>query len=353
MTSTQPFKFRHLDTIIGAFVLGSVAIVILAVAFIGSARQWFTPATEVLAASPPAPPAEREFLEDLAESLKPGLPVEMGGRAVGAVLGAEVRDGGLRLRLRIANRALAQLHRGIVGPEGRSGEARVVIKAPLAPFMGQPAVVLKPGSAGPQGWLEDDWHRHQPLPLAPPKDTAAIAKQVLLTVDRRLDPLLAAATDLLTETRQMVAELRAARLPEQAGAVLGELRERALLARLDALLQRAEAVAGQVQAIAAETERLARGLNEGRGLAGRVIADERLAADLSAIVAELKAISVELRRAAPAAPGLAQGAESLLADVQRLVDGLERHWLLRPFVSAPAEGRLDPPGIVAPPEGRP
>ncbi|MCS6970896.1 MAG: hypothetical protein RMM29_07930 [Planctomycetota bacterium] len=350
MTATQPFKFRYLDAIIGAFALGAVTIVVIAIALIGSARQWFTVTTEVFAVSPLLPAAESEFFEDLAESIKPGVPVEMSGSQVGEVIAAEFRDGILRLRLAIANRALAQLHRGELTPEGRRGDARIVINAPFAPFMGQPTVVLKAGSAGPKGWLEDDWHRHQPITVVPPRDTAAIAKKVLMTVEQRLEPLLVAATETLTEARAALAELRAARLPEQTGALLAEVRQRRLIERLETVLLRAEAIAGSVQNLASDAQGLVRGLGEGRGTAGRVLVDERLAQDLAGIASDIKAITGELRRAAPTAPALAEGAESLLDDVQRLVDGLRRHWLLRAYLEPRAEGRLESAGIVAAPE---
>jgi len=350
MSTQQPFKFRHLDAIVGAFVLASVGIVIAALALIGSARQWFTRATEVTASTPLARPGEGEFYEELAESLKPGTPVEMGGRAVGAIIAAEYRDNALRLRLSVADRALALLHHGIPGPGGRSGDARLAISAPLAPFMGQPGVVLKPGSAGATGWLTDEWHRNQSILIIPPKDTAAIAKKVLLAVEENLGPMMAGVTGLVTETRALVEEVRAQRLPQQAGELLAGMRERQVPQRLDALLARIETVATAAEAIAGDARRISGGLAEGRGLAGRALADDRLAADLTAIVADLRAITGELRSAAPTAPGLAEGAATLLDEVQRLVDGLNRHWLLKGYTEPGDGGRIAPPGIVEPPE---
>lgn len=341
--SSQPFKFRHLDAIVGAFVLSSVGIVLLAIVLIGASRQWFASRTTVDASTEVADAGRGEFLEEMAENLRPGTPVELAGEVVGAVAAAQAKDGFLRLRLSIADRTLAALH----------ADAKAVIKVPLAPFMGQPKVVLKAGSDGFTGWLDEQGRPRRDLPIAPPRDSTAMAMAVLKDLEGNLAPMMQSVTALLVESRALVGEVREQRIPQQAGAFIAAVNERQVPQRLDALLARVESIAASADAAAADARRITAGLAEGKGVAGRALNDQRLADDLVALAADLRAIGGELRKASPAAPALAEGAGTLLDEVKRLVDGLNRHWLLRSYTD-PGDGeRLVPSGLVEPLEATP
>lgn len=333
--SVQPFKFRHLDSIVGAFVIGAVAIAIGSFLLVGTAKSWFTGKREIVAESA-ADPTRGEFLDELSEGLRPGTPVELGGEVVGQVVAASVADGVLSMRLEVAERSLALMH----------ANAYAVIKVPLAPFMGQNRVVLKPGhGSGRPGWPKDG----PPVPIQPPRNSTAMAMAVLRDLEANLGPLLAAARGMLTEGQAMIAEVRAQRLPQQAGELLNGLRDRRVAERLDALLARTEAIAAAAEAATADARRIAAAVAAGEGLAGRAINDARLGGDVAALAGDLRAITAELRRAAPALPSLAEGGTALLDEVQRLVDGLSRHWLLRAYAAPDDPGLVVPGGIVAPP----
>lgn len=345
MSTKQPFKFRHLDSIVGAFVLSAVAIVILTLTLIGSAKQWFTKRETIQAGTATADPA----YEELVEGLKPGTPVEMGGKVVGEVVEAMTDAGRLRIRLDVARSALDRLRHGI----GGDGAAKAVINAPIASFMGQTRVVLKPGSKGDEGWMKDGWNTFNVLHVEPPRDSTAMAMSVLRDVQKNLGPMMVAITGLVEESRQLVIEVRAQRLPQQAGELLAAVRERQVPQRLDALLARIEAIAATGEAVAADVRRLSSGLAEGKGIAGRALSDAQMADDLAKLTADLRAIAAELRKAAPAVPSLAEGGGALLDEVQRLVDGMNRHWLLRGYTEPGDGGRMAPSGIVQPPEAKP
>ncbi len=360
MSTQQPFKFRHLDSIVGAFVLAAVAIVIVALALIGSAKQWFTPKTEIEARTGMAKAEDGEFYEELAANLKPGTPVELSGKVVGAVISADARAGVISLKLEIATSALELLHQGEPAGRGRAGEAKAQIKAPIATFMGQPRIVLKPGSSGVQGWTKDKWHENNALTLIPDRDTTALAMAVLRDVKDNLGPMMVKISGLVEESHKLVAEIRGQRLPQQAGELIAALRERQVPQRLDALLARSEVIAASVgrlaqqsESIATDAKRISGGLAEGKGIAGRALTDERLAEDLAKLAGDLRAITAELRKAAPAAPALAEGAGTLLDEVQRLVDGLNRHWLLKSYTEPGDGSRIVPPGIIDAPEAKP
>ncbi len=354
MSTSQPFKFRHLDSIVGAFVLAAVAIVIAALALIGSAKQWFTPKTEVSASTILPDLARPEFIEEMGESLRIGTPVELSGHVVGKVVATEAANGLLHLRLEVSDRALELLHQGEIAKDGRrTGDARALIKVPLAPFMGQPRVVLKAGTAGVEGWKTDAWHEHHAIAVEPPRDSTSMAMHVLQDLEANLGPMMAALTGLVGESHELISEIRAQHLPQQAGAFVAGLAERQVPQRLDALLARIEAIAATTEATAADAKRIAAGLVEGKGIAGKALSDAKLGDDLAGLAADLRAITAELRKVAPTAPALADGTRNLLDEVQRLVDGLNRHWLLRAY-TAPGDGeRIVPPGIIAAPEDQP
>ena len=347
MSIQQPFKFRHLDSIVGAFVIGAVAIVIAALALIGSAKQWFTSSTVITAetrllGNAQIENSQIEFIEELAEGLRPGTPVEFAGKVVGKVLTAESDGGQLRLHLEVSKRALAGLH-----PD----DAKAVIKVPLAAFMGQTRVVLKAGKSRKAGeWLSDP---PPILSIDQPRDSTAMAMKVLLDLQSNLGPMMIAITGLVTESRNLVAEVRAQQLPQQAGALIAGLRERQVPQRLDGLLTRIEAIAVLAEATAGDAKRISGGLVEGKGVAGRVLSDVQLGDDLARLAGDLRAITAELRKAAPTAPALAEGAGTLLDEVQRLVDGLNRHWLLKSYTDPGSGAHIVPPGIIDAPEAKP
>lgn len=351
MSTQQPFKFRHLDSIVGAFVLAAVAIVIIALALIGSAKQWFTQKKEIDALTAVAKPGESEFYEELAGNLRPGTPVELAGKVVGKVISSDPRGGRITLKLEIANYALEQLYQL---------DAKAQIKAPIAAFMGQPRIVLKPGGAGDLSWMKDDWYKTKKLDLMTDRDTTALAMAVLRDVQLNLGPMMASITGLVDESHKLVAEIRAQRLPQQAGELVAGLRERQVPQRLDALLARIEVISASVErlaqqgeGIATDAKRISGGLAEGKGIAGKALTDQQLAEDLAKLAGDLRAITAELRKAAPAAPALAEGAGTLLDEVQRLVDGLNRHWLLKSYTEPGDGSRIVPPGIIDAPEAKP
>ncbi|MEK7415303.1 MAG: MlaD family protein [Planctomycetota bacterium] len=345
----QPFKFRHLDAIVGSFVVGGVVIVVAALLLVGHARQFFTLKDKVLARTSTAVnkdlskdqlAARLEFYEELAESLRPGTPVELSGRQVGQVEEASIEHGCVNITMYIEREALGRLHQ----------DAHAVIKMPLAPFMGQTRVLLKAGYD--EGKLVIGEHM-APLPIDPPRDSTAMAMAVLRDLESNLGPLMSSITALVNESRGMVVDVRSQRIPQQAGEFMASLKEQKVPERAAALLARAEQISAHMEGIAAAAERLATGLDQGRGLAGKALRDENLATDLTRLAHDLRAITAEIRRASPAIPQLTDNVGTLLTEVQRLVDGINRHWLLRSYTDIGDPTRLIPSGIVAPPADQP
>lgn len=320
--SSQPFKFRHLDSIVGGFVLGAIAVVVAALLLIGYARQWFSRSITVQAATSIPDPAKADFFDELSESLRTGTPVELAGRVIGKVDSAHMDSGRLHLVCTLEVAALRTLH----------FDAKAIIKVPLAPFMGQTRVVLKAGRNPNRLWPDDlnTWPEDAVIAIEPPRDSTVMVMSILRDLETNLAPLLTSVTATLNESRSLLAEVRAQKLPEQ----------------VSNLLERTTAIAVRTNAITAEAEALIGGLRSGKGLAGRALADEKLASDVAGIVSDLHTILNELRNIAPAFPGLAEGGQGLIEDARRLLDGLSRHWLLRAYTTPPEPGRITPTGAV-------
>jgi hypothetical protein len=353
--TAQPFKFRHLDAIVGAFVLGAVGVAVIALILVGSVRQWFTgkeklyAQTAILAHKDPQQAKEDlEFYEELSQSLQVGTPVELSGRTVGSVLQSSFTDNRLKLHLSIEREAAHALR---LGPDG----ARALVKVPIAPFMGQTRILLKPGRGLEFSW-KDSQESPIEIPIEPPRDSTKMAQAVLRDLESNLGPMMSAITGLVQESRDLVKEIRAQQLPQQAGELIAGLRERQVPQRLDALLARVEALSVTVAAIAAtgqgiadDAKQLSGGLVAGKGIAGKALSDEQFGTDLARLASDLQAITAELRKAAPTLPGLSEGAGTLLDEVQRLVDGLNRHWLMRSYTDPGNGERIMPNGVVDPP----
>ena len=70
----KPYRFRHVNEIAGAFVLGVVTLLILGVVGVGFSQRWFTRSKEVTLRLPGG-----------GEGLRPGADVRMRGTVVGSV----------------------------------------------------------------------------------------------------------------------------------------------------------------------------------------------------------------------------------------------------------------------------
>jgi hypothetical protein len=221
--------------------------------------------------------------------------------------------------------------------------------------MGQTRILLKPGRGLEFSW-KDSQESPIEIPIEPPRDSTKMAQAVLRDLESNLGPMMSSITSLVQESRDLVKEIRAQQLPQQAGELIAGLRERQVPQRLDALLGRIEtlsvtvaAIAMTGQSIAEDAKQLSGGLVAGKGIAGKALSDEQLGTDLARLVSNLQAITAELRKAAPTAPGLAEGAGTLLDETQRLVDGLNRHWLMRSYTNTGSDERIVPNGVVEPP----
>lgn len=129
---SDPFRFRTLHRVIGAFVLAAVVVVLAGMVLIGQSRHWFERSVVLLLDVP-----AKDF-----GLLRPGLPVKMLGAPAGEVVFIEPElitgDNGqwARARLEVAR----SFH------EALRVDASAVMRTPVAGLLGESFVELVPGT---------------------------------------------------------------------------------------------------------------------------------------------------------------------------------------------------------------
>lgn len=326
--SPEPFRLRYAERVAGTLVLAVAVALVGALAMVGQSRRWFTPVRRLTLQLPP----------EGSLGLRRGADVMILGTVVGTVEDITAdRSGGMTAQARV---------RQDFAPFVRS-DSTAVIRRTLG--IGDAYVEIKKGVGSEL-----------------PAENAAI----LVSPDR-------APTQMVEDT---VEQIRAEAVP-----ALRQLRAAAdEYAALAAELRRPD---GSLQQVLARANRVATALDEGRGFAGRLVTDPKLADDLSAagprlnaslddargLLRDLRAAAAELpavagqtrkalreaealladvrkpagqlprtvesvNRAAEALPGLILQTEESLRQIQRLAEGAQRHWLVRPYVQDDGAG---------------
>jgi ABC-type transporter Mla subunit MlaD len=326
----EPFKLRHVNSIVGVFVLAALALGLLGVAAAARTKQWFEQSVDV----------EARFPAAAAESLALGTPVTLAQDRVGEVSELSMGEGddGLRVRLHVWASARERLR----------ADARAVFHLPLGGLLGQPGIELRRGLSPlpfPAGGI---------LPGAGGSEMTRDLEQVAQHVDAlvvKLGPTVDHVNALLAQLEQGDAGTHAADLLREASALARSARERRILAD-------ASAAVADVHAILA-------GLRSGQGSAGKLLADDELHRRLSAAVEKADAaltsvtqlsgsageVTKDLAVITSRARARADDLELLLARTETLVlranqtiDMLNRHWLLGG--STAAEDALPVPPAV-------
>jgi len=311
------FKFRYVNEITGLFVLVVLALLVAGVVMSERSQHWFARkfAFEVLL------PAQGSF------GLKSGNQVYILGIDVGAVDHIHVEENG-QMR------------------------ARIRIQSDFERFVRQDSVATIKKTFGVAGdsFVEITKGSGAPLPKKDPTIVCLSSDELPGMMEKLLDELrreivpvlqkggesLDAWTSLATNINQTQADLRQ------------------LVTRLD---------------------RLAAGLEQGRGTAGKLLTEDALINDLQRLLAESRdllakgnaslnhlegamknlqqgtarlpeigdAVATEVKDL----PGLVMQTQQTLHELGRLVEGLQRHWLVRKYIEPEdTSGARIPPGEV-------
>lgn len=277
---SKPFKFRYVNEIVGAFVLLVVAALIVGIMLAGRAQDWFEPVHEI----------RLEFPEEGSLGLQRGAEIQILGATVGRVGKIRVKDDGSMYTTLAIKGDFIRFVRA---------DSRAIVKKKLV-VTGDAYVEITQGRGAPLG---DD-----PVMQAV-RDTeiTELAQEILKEIQNAVLPL-------LEEHTKLAADLRDAEKP--------------------------------LMKLLSNLEEISRGLAHGEGSAGQLLRDpkaaqeiEQLLADLRAILADIKETTARLPAMAAtvggevdALPGTVVQVNETLRESERLIQGIQQHWLLRKYV---------------------
>lgn len=312
----ERFKFRHVHAITGTFVLVVVAMLIAAVVWTGHSQRWFKSRVTLGIVLPEAGAA----------GIRQGSEVYFLGTLVGSV--SDV----------------------IVDETGRM-EARTSIRRDFFRFVraDSSAVVKKKFGVAGDSFFEITRGEGQPLP----------EKNASILCNEQFQSTLDAAVEEIRSEAMLVLKKVNSGLDTwtQLGADLIATRE-----RLDQLVRRGDKIVTELQ--------------EGKGTAGKLLTDPAAADELKTLLLKanrsmdeaqvtlnnlqkasdnlerastnLPAISDAIGMEARDLPGVVLQTQQTLREIERLVEGLERHWLIRKYIQQPQPATRIPPSEVAP-----
>jgi phospholipid/cholesterol/gamma-HCH transport system substrate-binding protein len=309
----ERFKFRHVNEITGTLVLVVVAVLIATVVWTGHSQRWFRSNVPLRIVLPEAGAA----------GIRQGSEVYFLGTLVGTVSYVEVDENG-------------------------GMEAQTRIRRDFFRFVrtDSSAVVKKTFGVAGDSFFEITRGEGQPLPQ---KNASIICKE-------QFQSALEAAVEEIRSQATLVMKKTSAGLETwtQLGADLGETRQ-----HLDQLAGRLENIAAGVEA--------------GNGTVGKLITETTLADEAQHILAQanevmsgLEGVGTSLNATAKnmqdgtarlpeIADAVADEAEELpgLREIERLVEAMQRHWLLRKYVNKTNPPPLHPPYEPAVPGKKP
>lgn len=283
----KPFKFRYVNEITGGFVLLTLVLVIVGIILAGNAQRWFEEVHTLTLTFPP----EGSF------DLQKGAEVRILGALVGAVESISVDEaGGMTGEITIRGNFIRFVRK----------DSKAIAKKKFG-VAGDAFVEITKGTGAA---LEDG------AVLACEKDTElmAMVQDVVQQIRTNTVPAIQAMQRAVEEYTKVAEELHR---PD------GNLQQ--LLAHLNAITE---------------------GLVKGEGTAGQLLRDPALANELRQITGKIDAtleqvqqilenfeqVSETIRDETGDVPGLVLQGRETLRESEVLIEGLQRHWLLRKYM---------------------
>lgn len=327
----KPLKVRRVNEIVGAFVLLSLAVAVVAMLFGPRTRDLFTPTRWLAVQLPP----------EGSLGLRRGSDVQILGSVVGSVDDIVVTEAGdMRARVSVRGNFIRFVRQ----------DSRAIIRKPLG--IGEATIEITRGEGAPMA------ESGGVLASTADKGPTQLMDETLAAIRNEALPAIKEFRSAISEYAKLAAELR-----EQKGAVQQALRH---VNAAGAALERREGVAGMLlydPRPAAELRTALTGLNASLGEVKSVLAAVRksseqlpaMGADAAGILEDLRAATVETRRVAARLPdmeksarqsvdllpGLLLQSQQTLYEIRRLAEAAQRSWLFRSGMdSAAVEGRL-------------
>lgn len=309
----KPFKFRYVNEITGGFVLLVLILLLIGVFVAGHAQRWFEPIHVVPIAFPPEGSLD----------LQRGAEVRILGAVVGTLEEIDVADdGGMTGKIRIRGDFIRFVRT----------DSRAIAKK-------------KFGLAG-DAFLEITKGMGAPLP-----------EGAVLKVEKDTE-----ITELIQEVVRRIEEVVVPTVEQVKKAIDQYTRLAEEYTQLAKTLSSPE---GNLQQLLQRLTQIAEGLEKGEGTVGQLLRDPSLAEELRTITGKINASLAEIQRVLDDvksstgvvkdemsdATGVVLQTREAIRETEKLIEALQRHWLLRSYVEqdAPSSPTLSPASLS---EGR-
>ena len=308
----QRFKFRHVNEITGTVVLGIIAVLIAAVVWTGYSQRWFRSRVTLRIVLPEAGAA----------GIRQGSEVYFLGTMVGTV--SDV----------------------LVDAAGRM-EARANIRRDFFRFVraDSSAVVKKKFGVAGDAYFEITRGEGQPLAE---KNAFILCRDLPVSVEAAIEELRSAALPVFEKLSTGLDTWTAL----GTNLIQTQHRLEQLLVRLDhivAAVERGEGTAGKLitdPALADQAAELLTRANETMGELRRVMTNLNVAVrNVQDGTARLPEITDALANEARDLPGLVLQTQIAVRELERLIEAVQRHWLVRKYVN-----KTNPPPLRPWPE---
>ena len=308
----QRFKFRHVNEITGTVVLGIIAVLIAAVVWTGYSQRWFRSRVTLRIVLPEAGAA----------GIRQGSEVYFLGTMVGTV--SDV----------------------LVDAAGRM-EARANIRRDFFRFVraDSSAVVKKKFGVAGDAYFEITRGEGQPLAE---KNAFILCRDLPVSVEAAIEELRSAALPVFEKLSTGLDTWTAL----GTNLIQTQHRLEQLLVRLDhivAAVERGEGTAGKLitdPALADQAAELLTRANETMGELRRVMTNLNVAVrNVQDGTARLPEITDALANEAKDLPGLVLQTQIAVRELERLIEAVQRHWLVRKYVN-----KTNPPPLRPWPE---
>lgn len=294
---SKPFKFRYVNEIVGTFVLLVMLALVAGIILAGRAQDWFEKVHEIQLILP----VEGSL------GLQKGAEVQILGTSVGRVERIRVRDDGSMSGLMTVKGDFIRFVRA---------DSRALVKKKFG-VAGDSFVEITKGQGADLG--------DEPA-LVAVKDTelTEIAQDILKQIQDATLPA-------IQEYTQLAADLRSADGPL--------MKLLAHLEQITGALERGEGSAGQLLRDPAAAREIQRILAQVNSALAEV---QKILADVKATTAQIPPMAAKVGREVDDLPGTVVQTQETIREAERLIEGIQQHWIIRKYVPQPQVPALIP-----------